>query len=246
MTISLSYSKLSSYMTCMLKYENQYVKGIKVEKAVSSSQELGKFIHKVLEDYREGLDIFELAAVHEKSYLITEEQKKIVPTMLESAIEFYKPYAGLPFKSEQGYNYIIKDEFGGTEDIKINGIIDKIYYLPDNSLNVIDFKTSKVKSDNSLQLKFYAYLLNKNLGIDPSLIECKIFYIRFDQHVLYKFDMGQLIEFEGFIKAMVESMGRTERFAHNIGYWCKYCDFRNNCEPYKADSELKKIRFSRR
>lgn len=236
--VSISFSKLSSFLTCQLKYNYSYVKQLEVEKTVSSSAQLGKYIHKVLEEYREGLDINELAQVHRPNYIIAEQENKVIPSMLDTALEFYKPYAGLLYESEQNLNYVIKDQHGDREDIKLVGIIDKLYFHPDGKVSVIDFKTGKVKSDNSLQMKFYVYLLNKLKGIDPKNAECKIFYLRLKQSVPYQFDEQDINEFENFITSMMEVMQNTTVFKHSFGYWCSFCDFRNACAPFQAKKEL--------
>lgn len=231
-------------MSCLLKYDRLYNKKEIGEQTSSSSQQLGKYIHKILEDYREGLDINELAKLYESKYVIAEEEKKVIAPMLETAMQFYEPYAGLPYESELNLKHVIVDENGGFEDIQLKGVVDKLYYRPDGTAAIIDFKTGKVKADNSLQLKFYTYLINKNKGIDPSKVESKIFYLRLKQTVPYTFTAEDIKEFENFITLMAEQIQHTGKFKHNFGYWCSFCEFRNTCEPFKARKELFGMRSS--
>ena len=228
----ISYSKISSFITCPLKYNLQYVEKIEGDPASSSSAQLGKYIHEVLEHYREGLDINEVAKLFENKYTIADEEKAVIPRLLETGSEHYKIYAGRNFESE------LKIEHKANEDYTINGIIDKLYHLDDNKFAIIDFKTGRSKSDNSLQMKFYIYLLWKNRGIPPSNVTCKVYYLRTKQTVTYEFDLDTMKEFEGWLMTMCELTEKVEKFNHNFSSACNYCAYRNNsCVPYKLRKE---------
>ena len=139
MAISISYSKLNTFLSCLLKYQKQYVEQLAGEKTSSSSQQLGKYIHKVLEDYREGIDIHELSKLYETKYVIAEQEKQVVGPLLETAKMFYEPYAGLPYESELKLEYYIKDPHGSMEDIRLVGVIDKIYFDPNGKIYIIAY-----------------------------------------------------------------------------------------------------------
>jgi len=237
--MKLSYSKLSSYLQCQQKYKFQYIDQLPGEKVSSSSAELGKYIHKILENYREGLDIMELANVFKKEYVIAEQEEKSIPLMLENAKAMYTPYIGLPYNAEMYLSHELKDPNGGIEPITIHGIIDKVYLNPGTNVEVIDYKTSKSKSDNSLQMRFYTYLLNRTKGIACSQINCKVMYLRLNQTVPYVFEEHDLTEFENWIWQITEAIGRTEKFNHHFSFVCKFCQFRNtDCQQWKMRNSM--------
>jgi len=228
----VSYSKITSFISCPLKYNFQYVEKLEGDPASSSSAQLGKYIHEVLEHYREGLDINEVAKLFENKYTIADEEKAVIPRLLENARDHYQPYAGKQFESELRLEHKI------NEDYTINGIIDKLYHLDDGAFAVIDFKTGRTKTDNSLQMKFYIYLLWKNRGVHPSKATCKIYYLRTKQTVTYEFDEATITEFEGWLSTMCELTEKVEKFNHNFSSACNYCAYKNtNCQPYKIKKE---------
>lgn len=60
-------------------------------------------------------------------------------------------------RQEMNPNYFLSEE----HNIILNGLIDWIEYLPDNTLHIVDFKTGKnEEADGSLQLPIYLLLCN--------------------------------------------------------------------------------------
>ena len=229
----VSYSKITSFISCPLKYNFQYIEKLEGDPASSSSAQLGKYIHEVLEHYREGLDINEVAKLFENKYTIADEEKAVIPRLLENARDHYAPYAGKHFESE------LKLEHKVSEDYTINGIIDKLYHIVDDGkFAIVDFKTGRTKTDNSLQMKFYIYLLWKSREVHPSKITCKVYYLRTKQTVTYEYDEDTMREFEGWLMTMCELVEKVEKFNHNFSSACSYCQYRNtNCVPYKIRKE---------
>ena len=232
---TVSYSKINSFITCPLKYQFQYVEKLSGDPASSSSAQLGKYIHEVLEHWREGLDIFEVSKLFESKYVIADEEKQVVPRLLESAKELYIPYQGKMFESEFRLEHKL---INNNEEIIINGIVDKLYHLSEDKYAVIDFKTGRSKSDNSLQMKFYVYLLWKEKGYHPKDVVCKVYYLRTKQTVTYEFDEATINEFENWILTMNELIDHVGKYKHNFSSACNFCQFRNtNCVPNKIKKE---------
>jgi len=231
----ISYSKINSFITCPLKYQFQYVEKLSGDPASSSSAQLGKYIHEVLEHWREGLDIVEVSKLFESKYVIADEEKEVIPRLLENAKDLYVPYQGRMFESEFKLEHTLMIN---AEEVVINGIIDKMYTLPENKYAVIDFKTGRTKSDNSLQMKFYVYLLWKEKGFLPEDISCKVYYLRTKQTVTYEFDQATINEFENWLLTMNELIDQVSKYKHNFSSACNYCQFRNtNCVPYKIKKD---------
>jgi RecB family exonuclease len=232
----ISYSKINSFITCPLKYNFQYIEKADSDPVSSSSQQLGKYIHEVLEHWREGLDIFELGKLFEAKWIIADEELKVVPRLLENAKQMYQPYFGMPFESEFELEH--KLLIPNAEEVLINGIVDKLYKLPDNKYAIIDFKTGRGRIDTSLQMKFYVYLLWKSRGYKPEDIVCQTFWLRTQQTVTHQFDTGTIQEFENWLFTMNEIVDNMAKYKHQFSSACSYCNFKNTaCIPYKIRKE---------
>lgn len=230
----ISYSKINTFITCPLRYQFQYIE--KLERPDSSStQQLGKYIHEVLEHWREGLDLTEVGTLFEDKYLLADEEKSVVPMLLANAKAMYEPYRGMPAESELRLEYATTNQ---GEEIVINGIIDKVYHASEDKFIIVDYKTGRSRMDNSLQMKFYFYLLNKARGYKPEDITAKIFYLRLNQTVTYNFDTATLREFETWLWTVLEFIDKTEKFVHDFSKACSFCQYRKeDCVPYKIKKE---------
>jgi CRISPR/Cas system-associated exonuclease Cas4 (RecB family) len=230
----ISFSKISTFISCPLKYKFQYVEQIPKDDT-TSSQQLGKYIHEVLEHWREGLDITEVGVLFENKYLLADEEKLAVPKLLANAKEMYEPYRGLNCESEFRLEYKLCDN---GQEIMVDGVVDKLYHMPDNKFIIVDYKTGKSRSDNSLQMKFYFYLLNKLRGYKVEDIASKIFYLRMKYQATYTFDEAEINEFETWLKTMIELIDKTGKFTHDFSRGCNYCPYRKEeCLPYKIKQE---------
>jgi len=233
--MNLSSTKLDTYNTCAYKYKLQYVLKKKGIEEKNTSFEVGNLIHKVMESYREGLDITEIYEHHKNNYVLSDFDESIIKEMLVTAVEMYQPYIGLLYDSEKKYTCALDPQ------LSINGIIDKMYFHnPDfpkdgkYKISVIDFKTGKRKYDNSTQMKFYITLIYKNLGILPEEIECKVFYLRLKEIIPYKFDQADINEFITYLRMVSEVIDKRQSYKYKFGYYCKWCKYKlSDCEFYK-------------
>ena len=231
----ISYSKVNTFITCPLKYQFQYIDKLE-RKDPTSSQLLGSYIHEVLEHWREGLDILEVSKLFESKYPLADEEKSVIPSLLDCAKKFYEPYAGLVAESELKLEYPLTDSTG--KDIVIDGIIDKLYHSNDNKFVIVDFKTGRFKADNQLQMKFYFYLLSRKRKYLAENMLGKVFYLRLEQQITHNIDEGDLNEFENWLLTINEMVERTTKFTHSFSSMCRFCQYRNtDCQPYKIKKE---------
>ena len=231
--IRLSNSKLENYFKCPHKYKLQYIDKVKGTEIKATTFEVGNFIHKVLETYREGLDLNEICALHRPNYVLSDFDDAIIDKMIVKAVEYYQPYIGCAFDSELWLTSVVDSA------LTLIGIIDKIYYHhPDNPkdgkflVSVIDYKTGKRKYDNSQQLKFYNALIYKELGIPPEKVENKVFYLRLEENIEYSFDLGDINEFITYVGMISECMEKRERFDYKTGWHCKWCQYNDGTCTY--------------
>jgi CRISPR/Cas system-associated exonuclease Cas4 (RecB family) len=235
----LSPSKYATYTSCKLKYKFQYIDKVEVEKEKSTSTEVGLLVHKVLENYREGLDVEELYEIYKNQYVLTDFDKSPLMKILENGVKCYEPYVGCRFKAEDYLESKLSEEFA------IHGYIDKIYFADEDNLFdgkyracITDHKTGKNKVDNSVQVKFYTALIWHNYQIEPKDVISKINYLRLDDTVTYHFDNEDIEEFLMHLDTFQEIVSMTDRWSHRLTNLCNYCQYKNICEPFKTKQML--------
>ena len=239
----MSPSKYNTFLSCKQKYNLKYVlkeKGLEVK---ATSKEVGLLLHKVLEIYREGLNIDELIKIHSKSYTLSEDDLALIPFLAKKAIEMYAPYRGMSFKAE---DYHVVQLF---EELSIHGYIDKIFFHPETSkikATIIDYKTGKNKRDNSAQLKFYFMLVMDKYNLNASEIEGKIFYLRLNDVIPYNFTEGELSEFRGLLRITTEIASKLQQFQPRTSGLCEYCEYTHKCTAYPRYKMLKEARQKRK
>jgi len=240
--LKLSPSKYNTYTSCKLKYKFQYLDKVEVKEEKSTSIEVGLLVHKVLENYREGLDVEELYEAYKNQYVLSDFDRSLLLNILHNGVKVYEPYAGMRHKAE---DYLTSQL---SEDLMIHGYIDKTYFADEiyqieyegkqYKAAIVDYKTGKRKTDNSLQAKFYNALLWHNYQIPPEEILTKFEYLRLDDAVTYRFDSEDIDEFLLHLDTFAEIVEMTDRWEHRLTNLCKWCKFKNICEPYKSKQLL--------
>lgn len=194
----ISHTSISDYLQCPRSY---YLKNVYKDRAtghkvqiVSPALSLGSAVHAVLEGlsllptddrFKESLVIsFDKVWVNyegkkggfkdiEQEYQYKERGK----AMLRRVMENPGPIAKLSVKLKQDFLYYWLDE---EENIILCGKIDWLEYLPEtNSVNIVDFKTSKKEEKaDSLQLPIYL-LLAENCQ-NRKVEKLSYWYLEFD------------------------------------------------------------------
>jgi len=240
----LSPSKYNTYTTCKLKYKFQYIDKVEVKEEKNTSIEVGLLVHKVLENYREGLDVEELYELYKDNYVLTDFDKSILIMILENGVKKYTPFAGLRYLSE---DYLTSQL---SEDLTIHGYIDRMYFAHEDNLFedengvpkyrcvVVDYKSGKRRGDTSLQMKFYNALIWHNYQIKPEEMISKVEYLRLDDTVTYQYDSADINEFLMHLDTFAEIVSMTDRWNHRMTNLCKWCKYNKICEPYKSKQLL--------
>lgn len=177
----VSHSSMGDFLKCPRLYylHNVYKDPVTRNKMaiVTPHMSLGIAVHEVLE----GLAEFpsnermnrDLLAIYEEEWrkvsgkkggFLTKEDEDVFKArgmeMLKNVQKDPKFLVNKRIKLKQetmNPNYFISEE----DNIILNGLIDWIEYLPDDTLHIVDFKTGKVEeSGSSLQLPIYLLLCN--------------------------------------------------------------------------------------
>jgi ATP-dependent helicase/DNAse subunit B len=179
--IWVSHSSMSDFLKCPRSYylHNMYKDPATSRKMsiVSPHMSLGVAVHEVLEglgDYpaaeRMNQDLHaKFEAEWEKvsglkgGFLTPEQEeefkkrgKEMINTVIKNPRFLTNKRIKLP-KEKMNPNYYLSED----ENIILNGQVDWLEYLPDDTLHIIDFKTGKhEEKDGSLQLPIYLLLCN--------------------------------------------------------------------------------------
>jgi len=185
-----SATSLKSYLMCKRQYYYKYIKKIKEHNYSIKPQgfELGQIIHNALDELFSNpswkQDINNCIAilnrlidskVGKNSYLILDTQiyKRKLVKFIEN--EFERLNSGFDIiATEQPFNIV-------HNSIRIQGSIDRIDYLNDNSYLVLDYKTSSTlkidslknyEKSNDFQLEFYYLAVLNQYASNDQIINC--------------------------------------------------------------------------
>ena len=183
--IWVSHSSMGDFLKCPRLYylHNVYKDPVTKNKIsiVSPHMSLGSAVHEVLEGLaefpakermnRDLLKLFDEAwgkvsgkkggfKSLEEEAEFKERGKKMLQNVMKNPRFLVNKRIKLP-KGEMNPNFYLSEE----ENIILNGLVDWIEYLPDDTLHIVDFKTGKKEEkDGSLQLPIYLLLCHKLQG----------------------------------------------------------------------------------
>ncbi len=140
----------------------------------------------------------------------------------------------------------IKDSFCDYEDLitslnnnfSISGKFDRIDKLEDNSLKIIDFKTSKNNQD-FFQLKFYKLLAE--LNFKKKVKKVAFYYLR--NKKIKKFDVSDTgkQKIKKGVLSKIRKIKSSKKFPPQPSRLCDYCDFREVCPVFASVTEKKRL-----
>lgn len=243
----LSYNQIHQYQTCPQKYFYNYIE----ERVVPINEKvfLGIVFHSLLEYYfqkrisghpasdEEIVETFtakfaDMQDHYDISWQTAPERLKkrgiafteyflknlagdIQPMMVEKELEFDVPQIG----------------------IKLKGIID----LVEEDFSITDFKTTTSKwskdriNKSFLQMMIYKYLFEHVFHNVSHRLKLKIIYANNSQRVKHQeVDIqSSQVEFDELIRILSYVSENIERgnYYKNVGYICRFCDFRDICQP---------------
>ena len=198
---SLSASRIKILDDCKKLFYRKYITKNLPEEETSPFAELGGAVHKVLEIYRENLDMSrrDMVAILNKEF---------------------NPSHQFGFLKKQGYQILykldlkkvvlgelvaveldFKDEFGG---VTMRGIVDKVE-LVDGTLVITDYKTNKVPEPDQYvhQLAIYDMAMNRIYPDVPKKYE--LFYVRHNK--VYDFSFPD--DYPERVERAIENTAKT-------------------------------------
>ncbi|MDO8493103.1 MAG: ATP-dependent DNA helicase, partial [bacterium] len=247
----LAVSGLNNYLACPWKYF--YRTMLRVPEAQNAPMMFGTAIHAALNIFFDALAKDEVMSKEEllkrfkyelsKQPLTDKEMQPLIKEGGEALVgylDFYKGTFEKNVKNEFGVDAIFDvDGF----DLRLTGKLDKIEFLQDGGVSVVDYKTGKHKTKNEMegktkdangdykrQLVFYNILLNRYNDGAYNMKSGVIDFVEPDAKGKYKREEfvvtpEEVTELENIVKKSAEEI-------LNLSFWDKNCD-EEECEYCK-------------
>lgn len=239
----LSASSMKTFLQCVLKYYYQY-EDKKPRKGRSVPLAFGSAVHKALEEMH--------TIVSEKGEKPSEEDyDRVLKVFMQAAVDY-----GLSDTAAiaEGRNTIISrldtvnpnDKIIGLElgfeletpaGTPFLGSIDKLVELDEETVAVIDYKTSRMaltqeEADNDIQLSMYDLAVSMMFPQYKTIV-CALDYTRLTEVITHR-TPEQRAQFVELVDTVYQTILRTEveDVEPSINDYCGWCDFKNFCPSY--------------
>lgn len=245
----LSVSKTKTFLECQARYRYAYV--LKLPQKDNTFTIFGKFCHKVLEDFhlaymngsQEKYNITMSEAFRNalKEYKLTPEMKKecwdIINEYLQIVTEHKKKnISANVLACEQRF------EFNITDDLILNGAIDRIQMDDDGVIHVGDYKTVKNKKylkDNELQLLTYAYYILFVAYPDAQKVRCSYILLRHNfEYITYEYSREEVAKVKDLYINYTQDILKETEWKTTVSGLCAFCPFLNQCEDGQKKANI--------
>lgn len=245
--LRLSVSKTKTFLDCKAKYKFTYLQ--KLPRKDWEFHTFGKFCHKVLEEFHNAyikLDSelpFNVEMGKAFKVALKEFGSKMTPEMKKdcwSIIDQYLRIVTNDKKNNLSANVLACEknfDFSLTENLILNGMIDRIQIDADNVVHVCDYKTVKNKKylkDDFFQLLTYAYVI---ISENPSIEKVRASYIllRHDfEYITTEFTADQIMKVKDKYIDYALQMNTEKDFKPNPTVLCNFCDHLDLCPEGKT------------
>lgn len=249
--IKVSSTRISSFVSCKQKYWFNYYS--KMPKVSNPSFKLGLAVHESLElagniwkdkekfskeDVAKILEKYDMISVSEgiEDYEVHTEGRDLVKKRVNNFLTG-KKIIGLEtkfgfFGKDSGND--ITSKFG----VPLMGAIDKVEELDENTIIVIDYKTSKTAPTSSqmksdIQLSLYDLVIRKMYPQYKRVI-LALDLLKSEMLFTYRTDEQREV-FEHYLKAVYDQMLdlKEEEVRASLNMFCPWCDFKDYCTTYQ-------------
>ena len=233
--LKLSASSINDYESCPYKYRLKHIDKVP-ERKTRATMEFGIIIHNILDEFHntdnQSLEkMMELLDNHWRKdafeYLLREEEfKKQAIELLSEYFTYNQKYPSTVVARERLFSFTI-DEL----QVVISGKIDRIDQ-ENNSLSVIDYKTSKnkEKAKGNLQLALYTEALKRDAveGVKGTPGTTILHFLRhyedpIESHTFTSDDLSKEIK---KVSKVAEGIRKNEFPTKPGDYNCQHCDYR--------------------
>ncbi|HTY44250.1 MAG TPA: PD-(D/E)XK nuclease family protein, partial [Patescibacteria group bacterium] len=238
-----SYSKISTFEQCQLKYKFRYIDKIYIiERSIESF--LGEIVHSALEwlylSVKKNIlpSIDEMIAYYDEQWSRNYNQK-IISITYDKTPDFYYN-KGIKFLidyylEQKPFNdntlYVEKEIFTTLDEggkYKIHGYIDRLSYdLNKGEYIVHDYKTSdsapsQEKIENDRQLSLYSMAVKELFGKDKEVLLIW-HYLSYKRRIVSRRNNEQLEDMKRQIIKVIDKIESSKDFPPHISRLCDWC-----------------------
>lgn len=249
--LRLSVSKTKSFLDCKKKFKFAYV--LKLPQKEFEFHTFGKFCHKVLEDFHleyinGSTEPYNTVMTKCFKQAVVEYKEKLNPTMQKECFDIIHAYLKKLYIQKKSFDgklgksptnvLAVEKNFAIniTDNLILNGMIDRVEIDDDGVLTVSDYKTTKNKKylkEDWLQLATYAYVLYLE---NPDIKKIRGAYIllRHDFEKISKdFTIEEILAVKEKYLNYAETINMEKEYVANPSPLCKYCSFLDSCAEGK-------------
>ncbi|MFH1294969.1 MAG: ATP-dependent DNA helicase, partial [bacterium] len=231
----VSYTQISAYQTCPLKYKYAYV--LKLPVRPSYALAFGSTIHDTLRDFHTEHQkdrtinyqrLLELYAKNwdDSGYLDQRHRKQ----RYTSGEKLLKAYYDKEKERDQNIITLEATVRLSLAGVKFSGRVDRIDRLDGNKVEIIDYKTGKLKDqqevDKDLQTALYAWGVHQTLNYEPETLS--LYFVEALEKVSTHKTPDQIARDVQKAESIVETM-KSGDFTATPGYHCEWCDYKDLC-----------------
>jgi ATP-dependent helicase/DNAse subunit B len=248
--LRLSVSKVKTFDQCKKQYEFNYI--LKLPKKDRDYHIFGKFCHRVLEwfhqQYIDGCLLpYNITMTDAFKVSWTEYKDKMTPEMKKECWNIVDQYLRLITKNKQTglpanvINVEKRFEFNISENLVLNGAIDRIQLDADNVVHVADYKTTKnkkyLKNDFFQLLTYASVILSENPDIEK--VRASYIILRHDfEYITTEFSKEEILAVKDKYLKYGDQILSEKDFTPNPTILCGYCDFLGSCEAGQKQTRM--------
>jgi len=242
-----SYTQLTVFDTCPLQYKFAHI--YKIPSLGSHVFSYGKSLHETLAQFMRELkaepktkpsldrllELLEHYWMEEWYQSKAHEQRRKVEAK-QALTKWFEVEGKL---SAKNVHWIEQDFSLKVGEYQLHGRIDRADLLPDGSLEIIDYKTGKLKDpkeqQKNQQLALYALAAKKTYKQKVSKLSW--YFLDAGQKISTSRTDQELTDLETEIHDQIKAIISSE-FIPTPGFHCKFCDFKNICEVGQASGNV--------
>ena len=247
-----SYSKVTCFEQCPLRFKFQYIDKIKTEIEQTIEAFLGGIVHEVLEKLYTDLKFQKVMKLNEildfyndlwqknwndaivivKKGYDKENYRKMGEKFLTNYYNHYKPFDKGKVLGLETTEFIDLDD-----KYKFHVRIDRLNEAENGAYEIHDYKTGgylpeQAKFDEDRQLALYSLWVLKKFG-DVKRVKLIWHYLAFDKEIVSERTQDQLMKLRRETIKAINKIESAKDFPSVITKLCDWCEFRPICPHFK-------------
>lgn len=236
--LRLSYTKMDMYLTCPKRYYYRYV-----EKRPYYPSYLAKFgsnLHRALKDVTEiikatgSIEAETQKELFEKQWTDVSKDVEKNQKLKETGEVQLKSFSEINQETIKNTLYVEKSFAFKLDNITLNGYIDRVDVIEDKYVDIIDYKTGKLRElyPDDLQLNFYALVCRDFLDLIPAKLS--LYFLRTNEKLSVDVENENIDMMKALVLNVSEKISSNDftPAEHSFNN-CSECCYNRICTEYK-------------